>query len=243
MKAVLLAAGRGKRLRPLTDAMPKPLLPLGGKPLAEYILLGLQQAGITQALMITGWLAEKMEQHFGDGAQWGFQISYKRQHEQTGSGSATLLAEEFVGSEPFLLTFADILVSHHNYGAILQRFAEQRCDALLGLNEIEDPWAGAAVYRDGDRITALVEKPRRGTSSSKWNNAGVMILTPHVFPALRALPKSERGEYELPQAVIALVAQARLVLGFELSGFWSDVGTVEEYSRVNALLESGALTL
>jgi dTDP-glucose pyrophosphorylase len=70
-----------------------------------------------------------------------------------------------------------------------------------------------------------------------------MILTPQIFPALRALPKSERGEYELPQAVIALIDQARLVLGFELSGFWSDVGTVEEYNRVNGLLTSGALTL
>ena len=103
--------------------------------------------------------------------------------------------------------------------------------------------AGAAVYRDGDRITRLIEKPPRGTSTSKWNNAGVMILTPRIFPALRVLPRSERGEYELPQAVGALIDEGRLVLGHELTGFWSDVGTVEEYNRVNALLESGALTL
>jgi len=243
MKAVLLAAGRGKRLRPLTDTRPKPLLAVGDVPLLEHIFRGLRAAGVKQALLITGWLAEQIEDCFGDGGRVGLQLTYRRQVEQTGSGSATLLAEEFAGGQPFLLTFADILVSHHNYREILDKFAAQPCDALLGLNKIDDPWAGAAVYRDGDRITALMEKPPRGTSTSKWNNAGLMILTPQIFPALRALPKSERGEYELPQAVCSLIEQGRLVLGLELSGFWSDVGTIEEYNRVNALLTSGAVKL
>lgn len=243
MKAVILAAGRGTRLRPYTDEIPKPLLEVAGRPILQHILLGMASAGIREAVVVTGYRAEQIEECLGDGKRVGVRVSYRRQQEPTGSGPATLLAEEFVRSEPFLLSFADILTSRENYSALLRKFASDPCDALLGLNEVDDPWAGAAVYLDGDRVTKLVEKPLRGTSTTRWNNAGVMVLTDCIFPALRELEPSERGERELPQAVGPLMRQGRRVLGLKFTGFWSDVGTVEELNRLNRLATQGLLSL
>lgn len=243
MKAVILAAGRGTRLRPLTDTMPKPLLTVAGRPILKHILLGIASAGITKAMVITGYLAQQIEDYFGDGQRVGLRLHYRRQEEPTGSGAATLLTEDFVAGQPFLLSFADILTSRENYAALLRKFAANPCDALLGLNEVEDPWAGAAVYLDGDRVTRLVEKPPRGTSTTRWNNAGVMILTECIFPALRELKPSEQGERETPRAVAALVEAGSRVLGLPFAGFWSDVGTVEELERLNHLAAEGLLDL
>ncbi len=260
MKAVILAAGRGTRLRPLTDTTPKALLQVADKPILEHILLGIasalqghpegdpsgspeRAAGIREAALVTGHLAEQIENYFGVGERVGLRLSYFRQPEPTGSGPATLLAERYVGGEAFLLSFADILTSRENYSSLLRKFAANPCDALLGLNEVEDPWAGAAVYLDGDRVTDLIEKPPRGTSTTRWNNAGVMILTQCIFPALRALQPSERGERETPRAVAALIHDGHRILGVKFSGFWSDVGTVEELARLNHLASQGLLNL
>lgn len=241
MRAVILAAGRGTRLRPHTDTTPKPLIEVAGKPILDHILSGMARAGIREAMVVTGHLAEQVEDYLGDGRRVGLRVSYGHQQLLAGSGPATLLAEKFVGGEPFMLSFGDILTSGENYSALLAKFAAHPCDALLGLNEVEDPWAGAAVYVEGDRVTRLVEKPPRGTSTTRWNNAGVMVLTRCIFPALRALEPSDRGERELPRAVAALIAQGRNVLGLPFTGLWSDVGTAEELERLNRLADQGLL--
>ena len=116
------------------------------------------------------------------------------------------------------------------------------CDVLLGLNEVDDPAAGAAVYREGNRVTDIIEKPAPGTSSTRWNNAGVMVLAPAVWPILEGLQPSARGEYELPQGVRAMVQQGHRVCGVEFRGFWSDVGTPEDIAALNDLHAQGRLT-
>src|SRR6185503_12724109 len=115
MKAVILAAGKGTRMKELTDDVPKPMLRVQGKPILENILEGLLGAGIRDFCIITGWRAEVIESYFGDGTKWGVNICYARQVAQNGTGKAPELARDFVGQETFLLTYGDILVEPETY--------------------------------------------------------------------------------------------------------------------------------
>lgn len=243
MKAVVLAAGVGKRLRPLTLTVPKPMVPVGGHPILEYILAGLRAAGVADFLIVTGHLADKIEQHFGDGARWGLCLQYRRQESPTGSADAALLAESFVGGGPFFMSWGDILTSPDNYLRVAQRHGAGSADAVLGLNWMDDVSAGGAIYRDGERVTNLVEKPPPDTAATNWNNAGVMILPPAIFPLLREMEPSERGERELPRAVPMMIQRGMIVVGVEFSGLWSDVGTPEQVEYLNGLAARGELNL
>jgi NDP-sugar pyrophosphorylase family protein len=243
MKAVILAAGRGKRLAPLTDSAPKALVRVGGRSLLEHVLLGLQSAGFEEAVIIVGYLGEQVQSYFGAGQKVGLRLLWREQQELTGSADAALLARDWTGREPFLLTFCDILTQWSNYRALCRAFEARRTDALIGVNEVDDPWAGAAVYLEGDRVVRLVEKPPPGTSSTRWNNAGVMILTPTVFDFLTVVPPADSGERILPVAVAMMVEAGRDVRALKLSGFTSDVGAVEELNRIEELLARAGLDL
>jgi NDP-sugar pyrophosphorylase family protein len=242
MKALVLAAGRGIRLRPLTDRLPKPLIEVAGRPVLEHILRGLAAAGVDEAAVVIGHLGEQIEAHFGKGSSLGMRLRYRRQSSLSGTAKAALLADDLLAGEPFVLTWGDILTDWTNYRRLLEAFSADPCDALLGLNEVEDPAAGAAVYRDGDRVTEIVEKPPPGTSTTRWNNAGVMALTPVIWPILNQLEPSARGEYELPQGVRAMIEQGYRVCGLEFEGFWSDVGRPEDVALLNDLHAQGRLS-
>ena len=109
MKAVILAAGKGTRMKELTNEIPKPMLRVQGRPILEHIITGLKSAGVSQFFIVTGWRAEVVEEYFGDGSNWEVNISYGRQLVQDGTGKAPELAQEFVGPSPFILTYGDIL--------------------------------------------------------------------------------------------------------------------------------------
>src|SRR5687767_11607577 len=108
MKAVILAAGKGTRMKELTNELPKPMLKVQGTPILEHILLGLKSAGVKEIFIVTGWRAESIENYFGGGSRWDVKISYGRQLNQDGTGKAPELAKEFVGASPFILTYGDI---------------------------------------------------------------------------------------------------------------------------------------
>src|ERR1051326_1853330 len=110
MRAVILAAGKGTRMKGLTQGLPKPMLHVQGKPILEHIVEGLKSAGIRDMFIVTGWRAEVIEGYFGDGRKWGLRVEYGRQVVQDGTGKAPELARAFVGSDVFLLTYGDILV-------------------------------------------------------------------------------------------------------------------------------------
>lgn len=227
-KAVILAAGRGTRMQSLTAELPKPMLALKGKPILEHVLDGLRAAGCSEALIVTGYLAEVIERHF---TRYPMAITFARQEQTNGTASAALLAREFAGADPFLLTFGDIMAEPADYRGIAD-LLEQDPDATaaVGVKHVPDPWQGAAVYEEGGRITRIVEKPAPGTSTSNWNSAGLYAFRPAVFDALAAAPLSARGEYELTSAIEALIADGRLLLLYALEGPWRDVGRPEDLS-------------
>jgi NDP-sugar pyrophosphorylase family protein len=241
--ALILAAGKGTRMGHLTDDCPKPLLRIGDAPILEHILQGLGSVGIRRAVIVIGYLGDMIQARLGDGHRLGMSVTYCRQEQQVGTAKAALLARGELTAAPFVMSFGDILSARRNYRKLLDAFAANPCDALLGLNPVDDPWEGAAVYRDGDRVTRIVEKPLRGASTTKWNNAGVMVLAPAVWPVLEALQPSPRGEYELPVAIGRMVEMRYDVRGVEFGGFWSDVGRPQELARINRLAAEGALDL
>jgi dTDP-glucose pyrophosphorylase len=229
MRAVILAAGRGTRMGALTATTPKPLLRLNGRPIIEYILGGLHAAGVGDAIVVSGYRGEQIEAHLGDGRRLGMRLSYRRQATPEGTARALLLARDAAATGPFVLSWGDIVIEPHNYISLVTAFDRQPCDALLMVNEIDDPWRGAAVYVDaGWRVTQLVEKPRRSTSRTRWNNTGIFVFTPRIFTYAERVRPSPRGEYELPQAIAAMIADGCAVRATPVRGFWSDLGTPED---------------
>ncbi len=226
-KAVILAAGRGKRLGELTRHRPKPMVELQGKPTLEHILVGLHGVGVNEFMLVVGYLHEVIREYFGDGGAWGMRIEYVYQETPTGTGSALALGRDFVGEDTFIASYGDILTEYRHYRALVAEFTEAPCAAVIGINPVEDPSAGSAVYREGKRIVRVVEKPAPGTSTSNWNSAGVSVYGASIWPALSALEPSPRGEYELTDAVSALITTGQEVRACEFPGFWSDVGTPE----------------
>ena len=239
MKAVILAAGKGTRMRELTNEIPKPMLTstaLQGKPILEHILEGLISAGIREVFIVTGFKAETIEQYFGDGSKWNIRIAYGRQVVQDGTGKAPELAKSFVGSSNFLLTYGDILVRPETYQHMVQRFNEGDFSGVITVTGSEDVTKGGLVFfDDAFCLRRLVEKPgpdqldqlrRDGwlrPGDTAWYNAGIYIFRPSLFDFTARLEKSPRGEYELTDAISALVAANHVIAGMRIAGRWVDV--------------------
>ena len=234
MKGVILAAGKGTRMLPLTERRPKPLVPVLDRPILEHIVVGARDAGVDEIALIIQHLGEAVIDHFGDGNRLGVRIEYIWQGEPRGTGHAALMAEDFVAGEPFFMSWGDILVPPENYQAVVRAFQEDEPDAVLSLNYVEDPFEGAAVYQEDGYVTRIQEKPPKGTSTTTWNNAGVFVYRPAFFDRLRQLTPSVRGEIELPDAVQAMIREGRRIRAVKLEGYWSDVARPATVLELNA---------
>lgn len=250
MKAVVLAAGKGTRMRELTQEIPKPMLKVQGRPILEHILNGIKDAGITEIFIVTGFRADVVEGYFGDGSRWGLKIQYGRQVVQDGTGKAPELAKAFVGNDDFLLTYGDILVRPETYQHMLKRFSEAPFTGLITVTGSEDVTKGGLnFFDDAFCLRRLVEKPSLAEveqlrkdgwlkpGATAWYNAGIYIFKPVVYDFTARLEKSPRGEYELTDAINALVAAGHRIAGMQIAGRWVDVRDPE----VLASLETGSL--
>lgn len=251
MKAVILAAGKGTRMRELTNEVPKPMLRVHGKPILEHIIEGLMTAGVREFFIVTGFKAETIENYFGDGKKLGVKVSYGRQVVQDGTGKAPELAKDFVGSDNFVLTYGDILVKPETYQQMLVRFGEGNFSGLVTATGSQDITKGGLNFFDKDFcLTRLVEKPstaeleelrREGLlkpGDTAWYNAGIYIFKPTLFDFTAKLEKSPRGEYELTDAIIAMLGTGLKIAGLEIQGRWVDVRDPEVLAELEK--ESGS---
>jgi len=234
---LILAAGQGTRLQPLTTNTPKALLRVHEKPILEYILEGLTNAGFSEYYFIVGFKKDQIIEYFGDGSNYSINIQYIEQSELGGTGDAVNLVQdiaEFRDIPSFVVSYGDILCSYSTYYE-LKKHSDQSGDLALVVNYIGDPWAGAAVYFQDETVTNIIEKPKKGTSTTQWNNSGLYILTHDVFNWLEATPISLRGELELTQAIRLGIQHGAgfHVIKIPKSGFWCDVGTLKVYSALN----------
>jgi UDP-N-acetylglucosamine diphosphorylase / glucose-1-phosphate thymidylyltransferase / UDP-N-acetylgalactosamine diphosphorylase / glucosamine-1-phosphate N-acetyltransferase / galactosamine-1-phosphate N-acetyltransferase len=234
-KAIILAAGKGTRMGDLTQDLPKPMLPLAGKPMIEHILDRLKAAGISDVFIVTGYRAETIEDHLRG---YSLRIQFARQKLINGTGSAALLGREFAGSDPFLLTFGDIICEPGDYVGLANMLErDPEAAAVLGVKWVDDPWQGAAVYENDGVVNRIIEKPPRGTSTTQWNSAGLYSFRPVVFNYLSALRPSARGEYELTSAIAGMIKDGRRLLRYGVTGEWRDVGRPEDLAIAEDIVD------
>jgi dTDP-glucose pyrophosphorylase len=255
MKAVILAAGKGTRMRELTHEIPKPMLQVQGQPILEHIVEGLVRTGIREIFIVTGFQGAVIKAHFGDGSKWKANIGYGEQKIQDGTGKAPELAREFLGVSPFILTYGDILVTndqgihlHEIYQEMIHRYNQGYFSGVITVTRGEDVTKGGLNFFDeAFCLKRLVEKPDveqlqhlrdegwLRPSEPVWYNAGIYIFKSTLFEFTSRLQKSPRGEYELTDAVNGLVAAHHKLAGLEIRGRWVDVRDPE----VLAALEGG----
>ena len=231
--AVLLAAGRGTRMRELTAELPKPMIAVRGKPVLQHILDGLRAAGIQRFLIVVGYRADVVRQHFGDGAGHGIEIQYATQVTQDGTGRVVELAKDFAAEAPFILSYGDILVDPANYLTLSQ--LDDSTEAILTIKKNEDVSKGGAVFiNEAFELTDLREKPKPDEPTSPWYNAGLYVFRPSIFEFTARLEKSPRGEYELTDAIRELAHSGKKVKALELTGDWADVRDPEILAQLNS---------
>ena len=219
----------------LTSQVPKPMLPIGPKPLMEHILERLREADIERVAIVTGYRGELIEQHF---AEYPIPISWFRQTELNGTAPALGLTRAFTGDDPFLLTFGDIWCDVSDYRGLMRTLGEAgNVEGVLGVRQVEDPWQGAAVYVSGEGdVIDIVEKPARGTSGTKWNSAGLYVFRQSIMDEIRRVRISQRGEYELTSAIEQLIKGGYRLRHYGVSERWRDVGRPEDLDELSAAL-------
>jgi len=234
VKAVLLAAGEGTRMRPLTLRRPKALVPVGGRPMIEHIVGGLAGAGIEEICLVVGYRGDQIVAEIGDGRRLGACAEYRWQQERGGTGDALLCAADFIGDDQFFLGWGDIMVPPANYRAIAEISRTEQPQALLSVNYVDDPWEGAAVYVADDHVERIIEKPPRGSSSTNFNNAGLFVFGPEMVEILRQTPVSPRGELEVPSAIQTMLDGDGRIRAYEIQGYWSDVARPSDALRIGS---------
>jgi len=224
LKAVVLAAGEGRRLRPLTWTRPKHMIQVGGKPLLEHHLLSLRDAGIKDVLLVVNYKADQIRRHFGDGSDLGIKIEYAYQEEIRGTADAFALAEDYVDGD-FLATYGDLLITPKIVNSVLDLHSKISPATTLATVEAEHPERYAVVKTAQNRVVEIVEKPPPESIDSRQINVGVYIFSPKIFKAIKRTGESSRGEQEITDSIRLLIEDGEEVVAAKVScEDWLDVG-------------------
>lgn len=234
MKGLILAGGRGTRLRPLTHTHAKQLIPVGNKPILFYGLEALAEAGIREVGIIVGDTQKEIEAAVGDGSSWGIKVTYIKQDEPLGLAHAVKVAQPFLKDSPFVLYLGDNLLLN-GIKPFVEAFRSGKPQALILLTPVNNPSLfGVAEIREDGKVVNLEEKP----CDPKSNLAlvGVYIFQEDIFLAIEGLKPSWRGEYEITHAIQRLLDQGKTVLPFTVSGWWKDTGRPEDLLEANTII-------
>jgi len=224
VKAVVLAAGEGVRLRPLTLTRPKHLLPVGGRPLLEHILLSLRGAGLDEAVLVVHHMADRIMGYFGDGSEFGLKLEYAHQPGIRGTADAILPAEAHVDRD-FLLIYGDLLVTPDAVRQVLQLHQREKPAVSLAAVPAEHPERYGILKLQGNRVVEIVEKPSPEEAAGHPVNAGIYVLPREIFESIRRTEASLRGEYELTDSLRLLIREGQVVAAAQIPPEgWLDVG-------------------
>jgi UDP-N-acetylglucosamine diphosphorylase/glucosamine-1-phosphate N-acetyltransferase len=234
MEAVILAAGEGTRLRPLTSTRPKPMLPVAGKPILEWDLQALSDSGFSKACIIVGYRKESIEKYFGK--RFGkLKLEYITQKEQLGTAHAISIIEKNVGKE-FLVMNGDLIISADLIKNLVSKHKKNKADASICLIKVANPKDFGVVQLSGNRVKGIEEKPEK--PKSDLANAGIYIFNRKVFDAIRRIKKSKRLEYEITDAIKIMMKDGS-VCGFIGGGRWIDVGRPWDLLDANEIVMKG----
>ena len=236
MKGVILAAGKGSRLYPVTHIIPKPILPIANRLTLEYAFDRLKEMGIHDICIVVGENEAQMRETLGDGSRFGLSLTYVKQQDPKGLAHAVGFAKDFVGDDSFVLYLGDAMYSE-GFEKHARRFQESGCANLNIVKEVEDPSRFGVANVEGDRIVRLVEKPKNPESNLAM--AGMYFFGPQIWRVLPELQPSARGEYEITDAIQTLINEGETVLAGIYDGVWFDTGTLDSYLETSAFLVKG----
>lgn len=231
MDAVILAAGEGTRLRPLTSTRPKPMLPVGGKMILEWGLEALAAGGVTKAVIVVGYKKEVISGFFGKEYE-GIKIEYVEQKEQLGTAHAVSMAEGKVSGDFYVMN-GDLLVSEDLTKKLLADHKKAKAKNSMCLVEVSDPKQFGIVELKGSLVKGIEEKPEK--PKSNLANAGIYLFGQEIFDAIRRVKKSTRLEYEITDAIDMLIERGRMH-GFKAGGTWLDIGRPWDLLAANELI-------
>ncbi|MGB6064901.1 MAG: nucleotidyltransferase family protein [Desulfomonilaceae bacterium] len=229
LKAVVMAGGYGIRLRPLTEDVPKPMLPVGDKPLLERIIGQLRESGIRSVHVATHYKKEIIEQYFGDGRSYGVQMNYVGEGEPLGTAGALCHLADC--QEPLLVINGDVLTSV-DFRAMMNFHEDHSAHMTIAVKQynIEVPYG--VIETNGVEITGISEKP----VISQFVNAGIYLLSPGVCSLI---PEGQR--YDIPDLVRRLLQENYRVVSFPVREYWQDIGKLEDYERALSDYAKGAV--
>jgi len=229
MECVVLAAGEGKRMRPLTAKRPKVMLPLANRPMMEHLVLAAKDAGISDFVFVVGYGEREIRRHFGDGSLWGIHIDYAPQRHQHGTADAVRAARELVGDR-FLVLNGDMILKHEDIAQLCKKPAPCMC-----ISSTEHPRDYGVVLAESGMITSLEEKSQQ--PKSNLINAGAYLFSAEIFDLIDNVRPSPRGELELTDALSELIAKK--CLHAHMLSYWMDVGHPWDMLDANATLLQG----
>ena len=223
--AVIMAGGYGARLRPLTDEVPKTMLPVGDRPVLERIVGQLRESGIRRMNVTTHYKKEVISEHFGDGHEFGIEIQYVEEDRPLGTAGALSLVE--AAEDPILVINGDILTGL-DFRAMLDFHRDHQADMTVAVKQQDMEIPFGVVEVDGVRVTGITEKP----TVTHFINAGIYLLDPTVR---RFIPRGQ--PYDMPDLIARLVSEGLIVVGVPVTEYWMDIGRVEDYRRAQTEVE------
>jgi mannose-1-phosphate guanylyltransferase len=224
MKAVILAGGLGTRLRPVTYEIPKPLIPIRGKTLTEHNIDCLKDAGVDEIYLAIGYMAEKIQKHFGDGRGFGLTIHYIIEKEQLGTGGWMHLIPRI--EDDFFVVNGDNLLNM-DLNELMKFHRTHNAAATIALTKVEDVRAFGIARLDGEKIIGFVEKPKPEDAPSNYANSGFYVFSPKVF---NHIPKAEK--FMLEMDLFPMLARDGQLYGLKTDCQWFDTGTFERWEKV-----------
>jgi bifunctional UDP-N-acetylglucosamine pyrophosphorylase/glucosamine-1-phosphate N-acetyltransferase len=232
LKAIILSAGEGTRMRPLTLTKPKTMLPVAGKPIIQYNIESLRDSGVTDILLIVNYKEDMVRNYFKDGKDLGVNITYKKQEELSGTANAIGYGEDFVDDE-FIVLNGDIILDTALLMNIIDEYYKNNPDTLMVLTEVEDPTLFGVVEIKENIVNEIIEKPTIDEAPSNYVNTGIYIFNKDIFEKIAKTKKSSRGEYEITDSLAMQIDDGKTIWGFKSNKKWLDVGRPWELIEIN----------
>ena len=233
MKGLILSGGKGTRLRPLTFTSAKQLVPVANKPVLFYGIETLAAAGVRDIGVVVGDTHAEIEAAVGNGSQWGVTVTYIPQDAPRGLAHAVLIAEQFIGEDPFVMYLGDNLLAK-GIVPFVEEFAATRPAAQILLTPVPHPEQYGVAETAGDRVVRLVEKPKAPRSNLAL--VGVYMFGPAIFESVRRITPSARNELEITDAIQDLIDRGLQVRRHIVDGWWKDTGRLEDMLEANRLI-------
>lgn len=233
MKALILAGGKGSRLRPITFSLAKQLVPVANKPVIEFGIEAIRETGISDFGLIVGDTAADIKNALGDGSRWNATFTYIPQEAPLGLAHAVKTAKEYLQNDKFIMYLGDNLIKS-GVKELVEEFANSTSDAMILLTRVPNPQDFGVAELQGEKVVRLEEKPKEPKSDLAL--VGVYMFTPVIFDAIETLKPSFRGEYEITDAIQTLINWNKDVRYHIVTGWWKDTGTVEAMLEANRLI-------